>query len=119
MGNLPYSPLGYTTVPPKTLVVKFGTNPVSLKLNTLDTWCKRQTPLEICPRAPLGTPTVPPKALVAKFQTNPLSFKQNTLEAWGKRQITLEIYLRAPLGTLQCHQRPWWPNSELIIYLLS
>ena len=33
--------LSYTTVPPKALVAKFGTNPLSFKLYTLETWIKR------------------------------------------------------------------------------
>ena len=37
---------GYTTVPPKALVAKFGTNPLSFKLYTLETWGKRQTPMK-------------------------------------------------------------------------
>ena len=37
----------------------------------------------------------------------------------GKRQTPLEIYPRTPLGTLRCHQRPCWPNSVLILYLLN
>ena len=84
--------------------------PLSFKLNNLEAWGKRQSPLEIYPITPLGYTTVPPKTLVAKFGTNPLSFKLNTLETWGKRQPPLEICPGAPLDTLQCHQRLWWPN---------
>ena len=31
----------------------------------------------------------------------------------------LEIYSGTPQGRLQCHHRPWWPNSELSLYLLN
>ena len=47
--------LGYTTVPPKALVAKFRTNPLSFKQYTLETWGIRQTPHDIYPGTPLGT----------------------------------------------------------------
>ena len=29
-----------------------------------------------------------------------------------------EIYSRTHPGRLQCHDRPWWPNLELTLYLI-
>ena len=61
----------------------------------LETWFKKQPPIEIYPRTPLIDHSAT-AGLVAKFWTYLISSKLYMLDTWFKKQPPIEIYPKIP-----------------------